>query len=87
MRSYTRVAPGKAVPYRHRDPAWLTPAQLAQLEAADRPDADDRYWELAARIRQFARLRAAGYRISEAAREMGISRDTARAYDRARRQA
>jgi hypothetical protein len=83
-----RVAAGKAVSYRHRDPAWLTPAQLAELEARDRPEADsarDLQTALGARMRQFARLRAAGYRISEAAREMGISRDTARAYDRARK--
>lgn len=90
MRSYSRLPPGKAVPYRHRDPAWLTPAQLAALEAGDRPEADsarDLHTALGARMRQFARLRAAGYRIGEAAREMGISRDTARAYDRARKEA
>jgi transcriptional regulator of acetoin/glycerol metabolism len=78
--------------YTWRDPARVTPARLAELEARDRPEplsGGERTAAAAAmkaRIRQFARLRAAGYRIGEAAREMGISRDTARAYDRARKE-
>jgi len=88
VRSYARLPPGQAVAYRHRDPAYVSPAQLAALQARDRPGADvNGPPALAARIRQFARLRAAGYRTGDAAREMGIDPGTARAYDRARRQA
>jgi len=90
VRSYARVPPGTAVAYRHRDPEWLSPARRAQLEASDRPETDaaltSQQAARAARIAQFAQLRDAGLRIGEAARAMGISRDTARQYDRARRQ-
>jgi len=92
--SYARVPPGTAVPYRHRDPAFVAPAQLAALEARDRrramleraaPEPVPRSEQQAARLARVAEYAArldAGLSPKEAAAEMGISRRTARGYGR-----
>jgi hypothetical protein len=99
VRSYARVPPGTAVPYRHRDPAWVTPARRAELEAGDRhreqlaraaPEPLTRAEQAAARLarmQEYLARRDAGMSPAEAAAETGIGRRAAREYDRARRQA
>ncbi len=96
MRDYSGVAFGKAVDYHYRDPAWNTPEQLAELEARDRPERDA--WLIDAaraaaarmdgsrerRVDVFSRLRESGLLVWEAARAMGISKETGRKYERAR---
>jgi hypothetical protein len=93
VRSYSRVPAGTAVPYRHRDPEWLTPARLAELEAGDRrrEALERRRPEPAppagqaearpARIARYAQLRESGLSLAKAAAEMHISRRTARGYE------
>jgi hypothetical protein len=93
VRSYGSVPLGKAVPYRHRDPAWLTPDRLAEFTALDarraryeRPqDKDAQSAAREARIAEFTRLRAKGMTVPQAADAMGINRSTGRGYERARR--
>jgi len=97
VRSYSRVPAGTAVSYRHRDPAWLTPARLAALEAGDRrrealerrrpgpaPPAGQ---ARPARIARYAQLRESGLSLPKAAAEMHISRRTARGYEDSLREA
>jgi hypothetical protein len=93
MRSYTRVAPGQAVPYRHRDPEWVTPDVLAELDERDArrerlergPDPGGQTARRKAAIAEFTRLRKAGMSVPQAADAMGINRSTGRDYERARR--
>ena len=94
MRSYASVAPGHAVPYRHRDPEWLTPAELGGLAERDRIRAlyerpaalSDSSAARQARIRRFAHWRARGYSVPRAAGAVGVSRSAGRKYERARKQ-
>ncbi len=93
MRSYLRAAPGTAVPYRHRDPAYLTPEELAQLAARDArralleraPSPAGQNARRQSAITQFARLRARGFSVPGAAAEMGIAQSTGRRYERDRK--
>lgn len=93
MRSYTRVRPGQAVPYRHRDPEWVSPERLAEYAARDRrrallergPDPGGQTSRRQAAIAEFTRLRKSGLSVPQAADAMGINRSTGRGYERARR--
>ncbi len=93
MRSYLRAAPGTAVPYRHRDPAWLSPEELARLAARDArralleraPDSRGQNARRQSAITQFTRLRAKGLSVPRAAAAMGIAQSTGRVYERARK--
>jgi len=93
VRSYLRAAPGTAVPYRHRDPAYLTPEELAGLAARGArralleraPDPAGQNARRQSAITQFARLRAKGFSVPKAAAAMGIAQSAGRAYERARK--
>jgi hypothetical protein len=93
VRSYTRVTPGQAVPYRHRDPEWVTPERLADLAAADErreryervPDPAGQPSRREAAIARFAKFRAGGMSVSQAAAAMGVNSSTGRNYARALR--
>lgn len=93
MRSYGSVPAGKAVPYRHRDPEWVTPDVLAELDARDArraryervPDPAGQPSRREAAIARFAKLRATGMSTSRAAAAMGVNSSTGRNYARALR--
>ena len=95
MRSYAAVPHGKAVPYHHRDPAFVTPARLAELQARDRrrellerpvtSGGRRQAEERETRVAEFARHRAAGLSVKEAATQMEIGARTARGYEAARK--
>jgi hypothetical protein len=87
------VPRGKAVPYRHRDPEWVSPDRLAELDARDRrrerlerpADKDAQHAARQARIAEYAAYRNAGLTGPQASDLMGINRSTGRSYERARR--
>jgi len=93
VRSYLRAAPGTAVPYRHRDPAYLSPEELAGLAARDArralleraPSPAGQNARRQSAITQFARLRARGLSVPRAAAAMGVAQSAGRAYERARK--
>ena len=84
--------------YAWRDPARVTPARLAELQARDarlahlnaRAEIATPAEKQAARkaaAARFAQLRESGMRVKEAAAAMGIGKDAARKYEAARKAA
>jgi hypothetical protein len=96
-RNYAAVRPGDAVPYIHRDPAYLTPADRARFAARDA-----RLRELQRRAAQEARaerealdgdafaafcvLRGEGRGVREAGRLVGVTEKTGTRYEKQRLQ-
>ena len=77
--------------YQWRDPARVGPRRLAELAARDRhlalldaPAPQRGQAEADDRKTQFARLRDAGVTITDCAGLLGVTRNTAQRYERAR---
>jgi hypothetical protein len=82
---------GEAASYHYRDPGWLTPEQIAGLEAHDRPEKPEPAGGKAPdagfreRFARFCELRDSGSYVWEAALEIGVHAKTAAKYERLRK--